>query len=209
MRLLGQSTRAVGFTGAGISTECGIPDFRSPNSPWMRHKPIEFGRVPFRSARARRSVAAQVRHGRYLRRRAARARACRHVAPGEQRQDGRCHHAEYRRAASGGRHAVRQGDRAARQRHLRQMPELRGALRTRRRACPVRTHRRRAGMSHLWRPDQVGDDFVRPGDAGRGDAARRTRRRICAICFSPSAPLSSSIPLRPFRNSPSETARRS
>ncbi|WP_112663508.1 SIR2 family NAD-dependent protein deacylase [Microvirga flavescens] len=33
---------AVGFTGAGISTESGVPDFRSPDSPWMRHKPIPF-----------------------------------------------------------------------------------------------------------------------------------------------------------------------
>jgi NAD-dependent deacetylase len=33
----------VGFTGAGISTESGVPDFRSPDSPWMRHKPIPFG----------------------------------------------------------------------------------------------------------------------------------------------------------------------
>ncbi|MDE2364727.1 MAG: NAD-dependent deacetylase [Hyphomicrobiales bacterium] len=41
-RLFSQSQRAVGFTGAGISTECGIPDFRSPNSPWMKHKPIDF-----------------------------------------------------------------------------------------------------------------------------------------------------------------------
>lgn len=32
----------AGFTGAGISTESGVPDFRSADSPWMRHKPIPF-----------------------------------------------------------------------------------------------------------------------------------------------------------------------
>jgi NAD-dependent deacetylase len=41
-RLLARASRAVGFTGAGISTESGIPDFRSPESPWKRHKPIPF-----------------------------------------------------------------------------------------------------------------------------------------------------------------------
>jgi NAD-dependent deacetylase len=39
---LRQARRMVAFTGAGISTESGVPDFRSPNSPWMIHKPIPF-----------------------------------------------------------------------------------------------------------------------------------------------------------------------
>jgi NAD-dependent deacetylase len=40
--MIQSSRRAVVFTGAGISTECGIPDFRSPGGFWTRYKPIEF-----------------------------------------------------------------------------------------------------------------------------------------------------------------------
>ena len=40
--LFAQSRRGVAFTGAGISTECGIPDFRSPGGLWTRNRPIPF-----------------------------------------------------------------------------------------------------------------------------------------------------------------------
>jgi NAD-dependent deacetylase len=40
--LIAQSSRVVGFTGAGISTESGIPDFRSPNGVWAKNRIIEY-----------------------------------------------------------------------------------------------------------------------------------------------------------------------
>lgn len=41
-RFLAESRQAVVFTGAGISTESGIPDFRSPGGVWSKMKPIYF-----------------------------------------------------------------------------------------------------------------------------------------------------------------------
>jgi NAD-dependent deacetylase len=40
--LIDESQVIVPFTGAGISTECGIPDFRSPGGLWTRNQPIQF-----------------------------------------------------------------------------------------------------------------------------------------------------------------------
>jgi NAD-dependent protein deacetylase/lipoamidase len=39
---ISESKRGVAFTGAGISTESGIDDFRSPGGLWTRHTPVMF-----------------------------------------------------------------------------------------------------------------------------------------------------------------------
>jgi NAD-dependent deacetylase len=41
-KLIGRARVVVPFTGAGISTECGIPDFRSPGGLWSKNNPIPY-----------------------------------------------------------------------------------------------------------------------------------------------------------------------
>jgi NAD-dependent deacetylase len=41
-RLFDEALMILPFTGAGISTECGIPDFRSPGGIWTKNRPIPF-----------------------------------------------------------------------------------------------------------------------------------------------------------------------
>jgi hypothetical protein len=54
-RLIDTADRVVLFTGAGISTESGIPDFRSPGGVWTKMAPIDF-RDFMRSDEARRET---------------------------------------------------------------------------------------------------------------------------------------------------------
>jgi NAD-dependent deacetylase len=53
--MIAEARSIVGFTGAGISTESGIPDFRSPGGIWAKHKPIPFEAF-LASAEARRET---------------------------------------------------------------------------------------------------------------------------------------------------------
>lgn len=54
-RMIEEAERVVVFTGAGISTESGIPDFRSPGGIWTKVKPIDFSDF-MRSHEARRET---------------------------------------------------------------------------------------------------------------------------------------------------------
>jgi NAD-dependent deacetylase len=54
-RMIAEAECMVAFTGAGISTESGIPDYRSPGGIWTKFRPIDFGEF-MSSAEARRET---------------------------------------------------------------------------------------------------------------------------------------------------------
>jgi NAD-dependent deacetylase len=59
--LLGGAERIVVFTGAGVSTDSGIPDFRSPGGLWSRYDPRQLGFRRYVSDPAARRLAWRLR----------------------------------------------------------------------------------------------------------------------------------------------------
>jgi len=55
-QLIVESQKTIVFTGAGISTESGIPDFRSPGGIWSRYDPEDFTIQKFLSGPAARKT---------------------------------------------------------------------------------------------------------------------------------------------------------
>jgi NAD-dependent deacetylase len=55
-QLIIESQKTIVFTGAGISTESGIPDFRSPGGIWSRYDPEDFTIQKFLSSPAARKT---------------------------------------------------------------------------------------------------------------------------------------------------------
>ncbi len=52
--LINQARKVIVFTGAGVSTESGIPDFRSPGGVWHKYDPEDFYYQKFLSSEAAR-----------------------------------------------------------------------------------------------------------------------------------------------------------
>jgi NAD-dependent SIR2 family protein deacetylase len=52
--LVSASRRIMVLTGAGCSTESGIPDYRSPGGSWSRHRPVQYGEFVRQPDRRRR-----------------------------------------------------------------------------------------------------------------------------------------------------------
>jgi NAD-dependent deacetylase len=78
-RLIHESERIVVFTGAGISTESGIPDFRSPGGIWSRYNSDDLTYQKFRASEANRKIYWEYDRARYPAIRDAKPNAAHHA----------------------------------------------------------------------------------------------------------------------------------
>ena len=172
-RAFRRGARIVPFTGAGISTECGIPDFRSPGGLWTKHAPIPFDQF----------LSNQEARDESWRRRFAMDETLvqGQAGPGPPGA-GQLYHAgkiarrgdaEHRQPASGVRHSGRQVMRTARQHELCDVSRLRQALRAQMGEGSFDQSGRAPECVDVRRLHQDSDGRIRTVNAGNRDAARR------------------------------------
>ena len=187
--LIAGASSIVGFTGAGISTESGVPDFRSPNGVWARNRTVDF----------REFVSSEAGRVEYWRQKAEAWPAMREAKPNAG------HHAFVELHRQGRLLAlVTQNIERLHQRsglpadlvlelhgthHRGRVPDVRRPHHLGRGVPPHRGGRAGAPLPRLRRPAQAGDDLVRPGHAPRrhgagagsgGDLRPAHRRRLVA-----------------------------
>ena len=168
--LIAGSKRVVAMTGAGISTESGIPDFRSPGGLWSRMRPITYQEF----------IASEEARLEEWRRRFRMNETFADAEPNEghrglvrlmQRGEARCtHHAEHRRAASARRPSLGERDRDPRQLDARALSRLPHADAASDRARDDRRDR-------LRRRDAAAADSSRRRSSRSASAFRRRRWR--------------------------------
>src|SRR5262249_21481584 len=172
----------VPFTGAGISTECGIPDFRSPGGIWTRYRPIQFedflASREMRDESWRRRFAMEeqfstARPGRGHLALAGLYRAGKVPAVIPQNIDNPHHAAGHPDAARARGSPARRGGGAPGTPPLGGPPGSPPPLRARLGARAVHRRRRIARLRGLRRLHQDGDDFLWPTNARGPDAPRR------------------------------------
>ena len=128
--MIADASTIVPFTGAGISTECGIPDFRSPGGLWTRNRPIAFDEFVASQDARDEVLAPPLCDGADLCRGEAGPRPPRARLALSRRQDAGDHHPEHRQSASGVGLLARPRHRAARQHDLCPLHRLRPRLRS-------------------------------------------------------------------------------
>ena len=208
--LVDSARRAVVFTGAGISTESGIPDFRSPGGMWSRRRPVDF-RDFVASAPARREAWSQRIESHRTMARAEPNHGHRAVASLVHRGivttvitqniDGL-----HQRSGVPDAQVVELHGNST---YARPVHRVRGSLPARTHPRSVRARRHAAGVRTVRRAREDRHHLVRPGHAGGGNAPRGGRdrgMRPVSRVFGSVRPLSS-ILRQGSRSTPSASAR--